>query len=82
MEKETAVLRSREKIGAVAKHLGETTATVRYWCDFFELRTERSKNGQRLFASRHVEKLEKIQQHVRIDRMTLAGARLKLEGKH
>jgi DNA-binding transcriptional MerR regulator len=66
------------RIGQLAKALGEPTHTLRHWEDYFSVRADRSKSGQRVYRATHVAKLVAIQDLVRRQKFTLEGARIQL----
>lgn len=66
------------RIGEVAKMLGESTATLRFWQKEFSVRDERSKKGQRVFSRTTVAKLFAIRHLLREWKFTIPGAKQRL----
>lgn len=66
------------RVGDVARALGESTVTIRYWCEEFGVPTKRSKGGQRWFDSSAVAAIGEVRRLLRVEGFTLAGAKKKL----
>lgn len=67
-------------IGETAKLLGENVSLVRYWSDNFErfLKPHRNAKGNRLYTSDDIDVLRQIHFLVKVNGMTLAGAKKKM----
>lgn len=67
-------------IGEAAEMLGENVSLVRYWSDNFSrfLKPHRNAKGNRLYTADDLEVLKQIYHLVKVNGMTLAGAKKKL----
>lgn len=67
-------------IGETAGLLGENVSLVRYWSDNFErfLKPHRNAKGNRLYTSGDIDVLRQIHFLVKVNGMTLAGAKKKM----
>lgn len=67
-------------IGETAKLLGENVSLVRYWSDNFErfLKPHRNAKGNRLYTADDIDVLRQIHFLVKVNGMTLAGAKKKM----
>lgn len=67
-------------IGETAKLLGENVSLVRYWSDNFErfLKPHRNAKGNRFYTSDDIDVLRQIHFLVKVNGMTLAGAKKKM----
>lgn len=66
------------RIGDVARKVGVTVVTVRYWGQVFRLRPKRSKGGQRYYSPEQVGLLRRIKKLLHEKLFTIAGAKKKL----
>ena len=66
------------RIGDVARKVGVTVVTLRYWEQEFRLRPKRSKGGQRYYSPEQVSKLRSIKKLLHTRLYTVAGAKKKL----
>lgn len=67
-------------IGEVAQILGVNTSLIRYWeKNFTILKPKKNKKGNRMFTQADVDNLRIIYHLVKEQRMTIEGARLKLQ---
>ncbi len=68
------------RIGEVAELLGVKPHVLRYWeSEFKQLRPIKSRHGQRLYQQKDVKLVLTIQELLRGDRYTIAGARERLD---
>ncbi len=65
------------RTGDVARFLGETEATIRWWSDLL-LKPSRSKGGQRHFSKEDVEILKKVKRLTREEGVSLSRLRVLL----
>lgn len=73
------------KMGEAAEMLGESTSLVRFWADSFPKfikPTRTSAKNNRLFTPADMRMLRKIHFLVKEQRLTLEGARKRLENDH
>ena len=68
----------RWRIGEIAKLLGETPATIRYWDREFKLSSGRH-NGQRIWNFRDFVRTSWVQEALRSQHFTIEGARVVLK---
>lgn len=67
-------------IGEVAKMLGESPHTIRYWENEFDVLTpQKNKKGNRLFTKDDIETVRLIHHLVKERGLTLKGAKQKLK---
>ncbi len=60
--------------------LGLETYVLRFWeTEFPQLQPGRTRTGQRLYTSEHVQLLKKIKSLLYHDKLTIDGARMRLE---
>lgn len=62
----------------IAERLGETAATVRFWCDQFCVPVLRSPDGHRMFDADSFTALSEVRRLLRFEGYTIAGAKKKL----
>ncbi len=68
------------KIGQAAELLGLETYVLRFWeTEFPLLRPKRTSKGQRFYTSEHLVLLKRIKKLLYEDRLTIDGARMRLE---
>ena len=67
-------------IGEVAQMLGENVSLVRYWSDNFGrfLKPHRNAKGNRMYTVEDIDVLKQIYHLVKVNGMTLAGAKKKM----
>lgn len=65
------------RVGDIARQLGETEVTIRYWCDQLRVPVRRV-SGQRFFDPVAQARIVEIHRLVRVEGHTLAGAKRKL----
>ena len=71
----------RYRIGEVAKRLGVEAYVLRFWEEEFpQLTAARTEKGQRYYTDEHLELLEKIRHLLYEEKMTIKGARQRLDG--
>lgn len=63
------------RVGEVAKELGETAGTLRYWEQEFGIRPIRTRNGWRCYRDEDVERMRAVRQCLREYEFTIAGAK-------
>lgn len=68
-------------IGEAAEMLGENVSLVRYWSDNFSrfLKPHRNAKGNRMYTADDLEVLKQIYHLVKVNGMTLAGAKKKID---
>ena len=72
----------RLRIGQVAKRLGVEPYVLRFWEEEFpQLEAARTAKGQRYYTEAHVRLLEQIRHLLYVEKLTIKGARQKLEGE-
>jgi DNA-binding transcriptional MerR regulator len=77
----TPAAEKRLRIGQVARQLGVEPYVLRFWEDEFpQLQAARTTKGQRYYTEEHVRLLEKIRHLLYVEKLTIKGARQKLEG--
>ncbi|MFN2266987.1 MAG: MerR family transcriptional regulator [Desulfonatronovibrio sp.] len=70
----------RYKIGQAAELLGLETYVLRFWeTEFSQLRPHRTSKGQRYYTYDHILLLKKIKKLLYVDKLTIDGARMRLE---
>lgn len=71
-------------IGEVADMIGESTATIRYWENQFDiLKAQKNKKGNRLFTKDDIELVKLIYHLLKERGLTIKGAKQKLkENRH
>mgnify|MGYP000845023714 FL=1 len=70
----------RFRIGHVAKHLGVEPYVLRFWEEEFpQAAAARTAKGQRYYTEQHVRMLERIRHLLYEEKLTIKGARQKLE---
>jgi DNA-binding transcriptional MerR regulator len=80
--KEKKVEKLFYSIGEVAEMLDVPVSTVRFWENEFDiLKPMKNKKGNRLFTPSDLKNLRMIHRLVKEERMTLAGAKIKLSEK-
>ncbi len=68
------------RIGQVAKLLGVEPYVLRFWEEEFpQLTAARTAKGQRFYTDEHVRILEQIRHLLYVEKLTIKGARQKLE---
>ncbi len=71
----------RLRIGQVARRLGVEPYVLRFWEEEFpQLTAARTSKGQRYYTEEHVRVLERIRHLLYEEKLTIKGARRKLEG--
>ena len=77
----TPATEKRFRIGQVARQLGVEPYVLRFWEEEFpQLTAARTSKGQRYYTDEHVRILERIKHLLYVEKMTIKGARRKLEG--
>lgn len=77
--KEKTIEKLYWSIGEVASELGVNTSLIRYWeKEFGSLKPKRTGKGDRLYAKKDIEQLQRIQHLVKEKGFTLQGAREQL----
>ena len=67
-------------IGEVADIIGESTSTIRYWENQFDVLTpQKNKKGNRMFTQEDIELIRLIHHLVKERGLTLKGAKQKLK---
>lgn len=70
----------RFRIGHVAKHLGVEPYVLRFWEEEFpQAAAARTTKGQKYYTEQHVRMLERIRHLLYEEKLTIKGARQKLE---
>lgn len=67
------------KIGEVSELTDVEPYVLRYWETEFKFRLTKTKNNQRLYQKKDIEKIQDIKKLLYEDRYTIAGARKKLK---
>lgn len=71
----------RLRIGQIARRLGVEPYVLRFWEEEFpQLTAARTSKGQRYYTEEHVRVLERIRHLLYVEKLTIKGARQKLEG--
>lgn len=79
---EVPAAEQRLRIGQVARHLGVEPYVLRFWEEEFpQLTAARTKKGQRYYTEAHVRILERIKELLYTEKLTIKGARQRLEGE-
>lgn len=69
------------RIGQVARMLEVEPYVLRFWEDEFpQLTAARTAKGQRYYTQEHIQVLEKIKHLLYVEKLTIKGARQRLEG--
>mgnify|MGYP001172387738 CR=1 FL=1 len=77
----TPATEKRFRIGQVARQLGVEPYVLRFWEEEFpQLTAARTAKGQRYYTDEHVRVLEHIKHLLYVEKLTIKGARQKLEG--
>ena len=77
----TPAAEKRMRIGQVARRLGVEPYVLRFWEEEFpQFQAARTTKGQRYYTEEHVHLLEKIRHLLYVEKLTIRGARQKLEG--
>ena len=77
----TPAAEKRLRIGQVARQLGVEPYVLRFWEEEFpQFQAARTTKGQRYYTEEHVRLLEKIRHLLYVEKLTIKGARQKLEG--
>lgn len=77
----TPAAEKRMRIGQVARQLGVEPYVLRFWEEEFpQLQAARTTKGQRYYTEEHVRLLERIRHLLYVEKLTIRGARQKLEG--
>jgi DNA-binding transcriptional MerR regulator len=77
----TPATEKRLRIGQVARQLGVEPYVLRFWEEEFpQLTAARTSKGQRYYTEEHVRILERIKHLLYVEKLTIKGARRKLEG--
>lgn len=67
-------------IGEVAKMFDVNTSLIRFWeKEFPSINPKKNKKGNRLFSPKSIEEIQKIYKLVKIDGLTLEGAKKALK---
>src|SRR5690554_610519 len=67
-------------IGEVAKMFDVNTSLIRFWeKEFPSINLKKNKKGNRLFSPKSIEEIQKIYKLVKIDGLTLEGAKKALK---
>lgn len=70
------------RIGEVSRVTGLPTSVLRYWeSEFPKLAPKKSSSGQRLYSKQDVELVAEIKDLLYAEKLTIEGARKRLEGK-
>lgn len=78
----TPATEKRYRIGHVAKRLGVEPYVLRFWEEEFpQAVPARTPKGQRYYTDDHVRMLERIRHLLYVEKMTIKGARQRLEEK-
>jgi len=77
----TPATEKRLRIGQVAKQLEVEPYVLRFWEEEFpQLQAARTAKGQRYYTQEHVRVLERIRHLLYVEKLTIKGARQRLEG--
>ena len=69
-------------IGETAKMLNVPVSTVRFWENEFDiLKPKKNKKGNRLFTQQDIKNLKIIHRLVKVEGLTLEGAKKRMSGK-
>lgn len=70
------------RIGEVAAVTGLPASVLRYWeSEFILLRPKKSSSGQRLYSKSDIEQVTEIQKLLYVEKLTIEGARQRLEAR-
>ncbi|HBA89101.1 MAG TPA: MerR family transcriptional regulator [Geobacter sp.] len=70
------------RIGEVSATTGLPTSVLRYWeSEFTSLAPKKSSSGQRLYTRKDIELVSEIKNLLYAEKLTIEGARKRLEGK-
>lgn len=70
------------KIGEVASLIGVKPYVLRYWeSEFNVIRPAKTKSKHRLYRRRDVEILREVKRLLHVERLTIEGAKKRLQGK-
>jgi DNA-binding transcriptional MerR regulator len=70
------------RIGEVSEMTGLPASVLRYWeSEFSSLAPKKSSSGQRLFTKQDIERVTEIQQLLYAEKLTIEGARKRIEVK-
>lgn len=76
----TPAKEKRLRIGQVARQLGVEPYVLRFWEEEFpQLQAARTDKGQRFYTEEHVRLLEKIRHLLYVEKLTIKGARQRLD---
>jgi DNA-binding transcriptional MerR regulator len=76
----TPAKEKRLRIGQVARQLGVEPYVLRFWEEEFpQLQAARTAKGQRYYTEEHVHLLERIRHLLYVEKLTIKGARRKLD---
>jgi DNA-binding transcriptional MerR regulator len=68
------------RIGEVSQLTGLPASVLRYWeSEFASLAPKKSSTGQRLYAKKDIEQINEIKQLLYAEKLTIEGARKRLE---
>ncbi len=77
----TPAAEKRLRIGEVAKLLGVEPYVLRFWEEEFpQFEAARTAKGQRYYTQEHLRLLERIRHLLYVEKLTIKGAKQKLEG--
>ena len=70
------------RIGEVSAITGLPTSVLRYWeSEFASLAPKKSSSGQRLYTKLDIERIDEIQKLLYAEKLTIEGARKRIEVK-
>ena len=70
------------RIGEVSAITGLPTSVLRYWeSEFASLAPKKSSTGQRLYTKKDIEQVSEIKKLLYAEKLTIEGARKRLEAK-
>ncbi|MEZ4703782.1 MAG: MerR family transcriptional regulator [Bdellovibrionota bacterium] len=69
------------KIGEVAEIIEVEPYVLRYWETEFNLKISKTKNNQRLYQKKDVEKIQEIKRLLYTEKFTISGAKTQLKTK-
>lgn len=84
MQEDDVIKKQYYTIGEVAKELDLTTSLIRFWeTEFREISPKKNRKGNRVYTSRDMEVLRRIQYLLKVKKFTIKGAkeRMKQEQK-
>lgn len=83
LKPEPSAVEKRYRIGYVAKTLGVQPYVLRFWEEEFpQAAPARTPKGQRYYTEEHLRMFKRIQHLLYVEKMTIKGARQRLEEKH